>query len=345
MSKFNYFRQKIRMDSLTQIVLGAAVGEATLGKKAGNNALLYGAIAGTIPDLDVIFGKLTDTITAIEWHRGFSHSILFCVLMAPFLGWIINKLERKLNLGWRAWTKLFFWGLFTHPLLDAFTTWGTQLFWPFDLRIAFNSIFVIDPIYTLPFFICTMLVLFQKRDSSRRRKINRIGLFVSTFYLVSTLLVKQVALQQFKEALTSQGITYMEISSRPAPFNTIVWNANIDTEDYYLLADYSFFDRQKISFKKYPKNREASKAIEKDINVQRLIKISNNWYILDRINGDWYFNDLRFGIIPNRDGTEKFTFSYLLKKKDNTFIAIEVPKTGRDASFLMEGIWNRIKGN
>ena len=60
------------MDSVTQIVLGAAVGEAVLGKKVGNKALLYGAIAGTIPDLDVIFGNFTDTITAIEWHRGFA---------------------------------------------------------------------------------------------------------------------------------------------------------------------------------------------------------------------------------------------------------------------------------
>ena len=74
------------MDSLTQIVLGAAVGNATLGKRIGNKALLYGAIAGTIPDLDVIFGKFTDTITAVEWHRGFSHSILFCILFSPVFG-------------------------------------------------------------------------------------------------------------------------------------------------------------------------------------------------------------------------------------------------------------------
>ena len=66
------------MDSLTQIVLGASVGEAVLGKKVGNKAALYGAIAGTIPDLDVLAGYFVDEITAIEWHRGFSHSILFC---------------------------------------------------------------------------------------------------------------------------------------------------------------------------------------------------------------------------------------------------------------------------
>jgi len=133
------------MDSLTQIVLGAVVGEAVLGKRVGNKALFYGACAGTIPDLDVIVGKFTDTITAIEWHRGFSHSIVFCILMSPLLGWLVNKIERRASLGWKPWTLLFFWGLFTHPLLDAFTTWGTQLFWPWDYKVAFNSIFVIDP--------------------------------------------------------------------------------------------------------------------------------------------------------------------------------------------------------
>lgn len=333
------------MDSLTQIVLGAAVGEAVLGKKAGNKALLYGAIAGTIPDLDVFFGRYTDTITAIEWHRGFSHSLLFCILAAPILGWLINRLERKLNLGWKDWAKLFFWGLFTHPILDAFTTWGTQLFWPLDLRIAFNAIFVIDPLYTLPFLLCTVLVLFYKRDSEKRKQINRLGLKISTFYLLSTLVVKWVATQQFEKALQVQNIEYAQISTRPAPFNTIVWNANIDTPNHYLLADYSFMDSQTITFKKYPKKREASQEIEKDKNVQRLIQISEGWYILEEVNGNWYFNDLRFGKIPKKDGSESFTFSYLLEGNNNNYKATEVPKTGQDAAFLFNGIWNRINGN
>ena len=158
------------MDSLTQIVLGASVGEAVLGKKIGNKALLYGAIGGTIPDLDVVFNFFTDTITAIELHRGFSHSILFALCMAPILGWLVNKIERKKNLGWKLWAKLFFWSLITHPLLDVFTTWGTQLFWPFELKLVFNSVFVIDPFYTLPFLICCVLLMFYKKEAKTRRR-------------------------------------------------------------------------------------------------------------------------------------------------------------------------------
>ena len=333
------------MDSLTQIVLGAAVGEAALGKKVGNKALLYGAIAGTIPDLDVFAGAFTDTITAIELHRGFSHSILFCILAAPILGWLVNKIERKSNLGWKPWAKLFFLGLITHPLLDGFTTWGTQLFWPFDIRIALNSIFVIDPLYTLPFLICTVLVLFYKRDSEKRRRINRFGLTISTCYLISTVAIKSMAENQFKQALKEQNIKYSDLSSRPSPMNTVLWNANIDTEDAYLIADYSFFDTKPIQFKSYPKQRALSKELEKFPNTQRMIQISQGWYIIEQKGGKWYFNDLRFGLTPKKNGSSSFVFSYELEEIDGEIFATEVPKTRADGQFLLENLWKRIKGN
>ncbi len=157
------------MDSLTQIVLGAAVGEAVLGKKIGNKAMLYGAIAGTIPDLDIFASYFTDTVTALEIHRGFSHSIFFSVLFAPIFGWLISKVERRSIASWKDWSLLMFWGLFTHPILDSFTTWGTQLFWPFATRLAFRNIFVIDPLYTLPFLLFLILAMRSKRDSKKRR--------------------------------------------------------------------------------------------------------------------------------------------------------------------------------
>src|SRR5690606_9714865 len=147
------------MDSLTQIVLGAAVGEAVLGRKVGNKAMLYGAIAGTIPDLDTFASYFVDTVTAIEIHRGFTHSIFFSVVFAPVFGWLISKIERKSAANWIDWSRLMFFGLFTHPLLDSFTTWGTQLFWPLDIRLDLKTIFVIDPLYTLPFLIFLILAM------------------------------------------------------------------------------------------------------------------------------------------------------------------------------------------
>ena len=137
------------MDSFTQIVLGAAVGEAVLGKKIGNRAPLYGAVAGTIPDLDVLFTGFMDYSSALLFHRGISHSILFALLVAIFLSQLLTCFEQYKNL--KDWFWLFFLAFTTHALLDAQTTWGVQLFWPLKARFALDNIFIIDPFYTLPF--------------------------------------------------------------------------------------------------------------------------------------------------------------------------------------------------
>ncbi len=337
------------MDSLTQIVLGAAVGEAVLGSKAGNKALLYGAIAGTIPDLDVLVGNFTDTITATEMHRGFSHSIVFAFIAAAVLGQLTAMVEARKNLGWKPWAWLFFWAIFTHPLLDIFTTWGTQLLWPLDNRLALNSIFVIDPLYTLPFLGCVIAVLFLRRGSLSRKRINNIGLIYSTSYLLLSIVLKQLALSQFIQALEQQNIPYKEISTRPAAFNTILWNANIETEDAYLIADYSFFDSQPIKFDRYPKSRESElqpKNPASRENLERLIKITKGWYLMDKEEGQWYFYDLRFGRMPVSPGEEQFVFTYELFYDEREILqARERERKVEDAQFLMSYLWNRIKGN
>ncbi len=333
------------MDSLTQIVLGAAVGEAVLGKKVGNRAMLWGAIAGTIPDLDVIARYLTDTITATEMHRGFSHSIVFSILVAPILGWLVHQIKKRSDVGWKGWAWLFFWGLFTHPLLDAFTTWGTQLFWPFETRLAFNNIFVIDPLYTLPFLVCVIIAMTKKKGALSRKRINNLGIYLSTGYLAITLLLKWAAYTKITAALENQNIAYTQISTRPAPMNTILWNANVDAGENYLIGDYSFFDSKPITFKTYPKNREASNELASRDEVQRLIEISEGWYILEKKDDEWVYNDLRFGLIPIDPENPQFVFRYKLVEENNTIIATEDrPKTD-NMNAVLGTLWERIKGN
>ncbi|BAO55629.1 metal-dependent hydrolase [Nonlabens marinus] len=336
------------MDSLTQIVLGAAVGEAVLGRRVGNKALLYGAIAGTIPDLDVLVQNFADTITATEAHRGFSHSIIFCVLAAPLLGGLVNKIESKQKLGWKPWAWLFFWCLFTHPLLDCFTTWGTQLFWPFDWRIAFNSIFVIDPLYTIPFMVCVIWAIFLKRSSTLRKKLNWTGIAISSTYLICTVGLKMIATARFEQALENQKIDYNHISTRPGAFSTILWNANVETENAYLLGDYSFFDSQPISFDLYPKNRSAEPEFESPQareDIERMKDIAQGWYLMENKNGKWYFYDLRFGLRPINQNEKEFVFAYIVKEGDDGLIVNETDKNLEDASLIFKELWERIQGN
>ena len=331
------------MDSLTQIVLGAAVGEAVLGKKVGNKAMLYGAIAGTIPDFDTFASHFTDTVTALEIHRGFTHSIVFSVVFAPVFGWLVSRWEKTAS--WKNWSWLFFWGFLTHPLLDAHTTWGTQLFWPLDLRLAYKNIFVIDPLYTLPFLVFVILAMRKKRTSPKRRKLNNLGLIISSAYMLLTLILKGITYQKFTDALQQQNIQYSEIETKPSPFNTILWTANVDTKDAYLIGHYSFFDAQPIQFNAYPKNHEWIEDLKEEENVQRLIKITKGWYTITKENEKLYLNDLRFGLLGFSPSAKNFTFSFQLEKKNGEVIITEKEKDTQDAKKLLGELWKRILGN
>lgn len=333
------------MDSLTQIILGAAVGEAVLGKKVGNKAMLYGAIAGTIPDLDVLANYVTDTVTAIEWHRGFTHSIFFSIIFAPIFGWLIYKLERNGPATRKDWSWLMFWGLFTHPILDAFTTWGTQLFWPFGLRLAFQNIFVIDPLYTLPFLAFLIMALRQKRDSPKRGRYNALGLAISSAYLGLALLLKGIAFKKITDSLDAQGLAYNEMDVRPSPFNTVLWSANVDAGDAYLIGNYSFFDNKPVYFSRYPKNHQLLGGLAENDKIQRLKKITEGWYTINEVNGQLFFNDLRFGLMSLDADESQFAFSYKLVPKADGVLVEETPKLKRDAKKLLLALWLRMWGN
>ena len=332
------------MDSLTQIILGAAVGEVVLGKKIGNKAMLYGAIAGTIPDLDVLASFFTDTVSALEIHRGFTHSIFFSVLFAPVFAYIVTRFESYKNL--KDWCWLFFWAFITHPILDTQTTWGTQLFWPLDIRLAFKNVFVVDPLYTIPFLIFLLLAMRQKKDTKKRRLYTNLGLIISSSYLVLTLLLKGLAYQKFTKELTLQEINYKAINTKPTPLNTVLWSANVATENSYLIGYASFLDKNPIQFSEYPKNHELLGALAKHPKMKRMIAISKGWYTINKKNEQLYFNDLRFGALSMQPNSSNFVFKYKIEvASDGTPFFIEEAKEKGDGKKLLSDLWRRIKGN
>src|SRR5690606_18860829 len=270
--------------------------------------------AGTIPDLDILSSHFTSTVSALEIHRGFTHSIFFSVMAGLLFGWLVSKYETYKDA--KGWMWLFFWCFVTHPILDAHTTWGTQLFWPLDYRLAFKTIFVIDPLYTLPFLIFLILALLQKREAPKRKFYNTMGLLISSGYLALTFLLKGLAYKEFKAALNNQQSDYVEVETKPAPFNTILWTANVDTKDTYLIGNYSFFDNKPIHFETYPKNHALLGDLVTNENVKRMIKISKGWYSITEKNGDLFFNDLRFGVLSLKPNAQNFVFQYEISTND-----------------------------
>lgn len=379
------------MDSLTQMVLGAAMGELVLGQKVGNKAVLWGAIAGTIPDLDVLASLFLDDLRANEVHRGLTHSLLFSLVAAPLFGrWIKGHQQSFLTVfiallaltfvpgaaridtqvaivavavvitlvAWRVkatdtatareWSWLFWWVLVTHALLDCFTTWGTQLFWPLPLKVSFNNIFVIDPLYTVPFLICVIIALFLRRNDPRRRWVNGLGLVLSTAYMVLTLGTKYIAHTSIQASLDRQGIAYSAITTRPAPFNTILWTANVDCGDHYALAYYSLLDtKAEVALVQVPKQPELLGRWAGHAQVRRLAELSEGNYVIQLRNDTLVFCDLRFGQLGEPAPDKPFVFSYTLIPAGEDLQVMRMPSPKMERTEVQRWLtahWERIKG-
>ena len=257
------------MDSITQIVLGAACGEIALGKKIGNKAILFGAIGGTIPDLDVLIGKLfyTNEIDSLAFHRGIMHSIPFAIVGALIFGFLSYKVYdygylRRGTTSLKDWIWLFFLSILTHPILDSFTPYGTQLFLPLtDYRVALNSISVADPLYTLPFLICLIGAMFFKRNNPKRIKWARAGIYISSVYMLFTLGNKIYVDSVWEKSLEEANIEYNRFSSQPTLLNNFLWYSVTETDSDYKLAYYSIFDETVPTFVSLPKNHDAVDTI------------------------------------------------------------------------------------
>jgi inner membrane protein len=187
----------------------------------------------------------------------------------------------------------------------------------------------------------------QKRGTKKRRKLNNLGLLISSIYLlVITPALKLYTFNKFTEALEDQDIAYHKIETKPAPLNAVLWSANVEIDDAYLIGNYSIFDTKPIEFVEHPKNHQfLGDWIEKR-NVKRLIDISEGWYTISKRDGYIYFNDLRFGTLsPIARADADFAFSYKLVEENGEIKAIETEKTRGDAKELLSQLGNRILGN
>ncbi|OSY87534.1 metal-dependent hydrolase [Tenacibaculum holothuriorum] len=317
------------MDSLTQIVLGAACGEVALGKKIGNKAMLFGAIGGTIPDLDVILGNLfySNSIDQLAFHRGFMHSIVFSIFGSVAIAYLVFKLydsgKRKGTTTLKDWIWLFFLSIFTHPTLDSFTPYGTQLFLPFsDYRVAFNNISVADPLYTLPFLLCVIVAMFFNRKNKKRAFWNWTGITISSVYMLLTIGNKFYVDSVFKESFEKSGIEFSRFSAQPTILNNVLWYGIAETKDDYKVGFYSIFDKEnKIKdFISLPKNHELLNMNEGDLKT--LSWFSNGYYNLMKLDsaGTYRYNDLRYPLFNAKDKNSS-VFSFELEKKGDRWEA------------------------
>lgn len=324
------------MDSITQAVLGASVQGALLGRWQGRKALLYGAMLGTLPDMDVVI-DYGDAVANMTYHRGFSHSLLVVAIVSVLLTWLVRRFRPHPDYsGLRLWLCIWL-VLTTHVLLDAFTTYGTQLFWPLNTPpVNVSSIFIIDPLYTLPLLLGVIvgLVVGLKRRFGLR--LQYAALALSSLYLVSTLAGKQMANQRLDQALVQAGIQAEIVFTSPTPFNTLLWRVvAVDGDDYYEGLT-SWLDKHPPRLERLPRRASEAQVVLADSSQhQRLRWFANDLLRYDLIDGQWVVTDLRLGM----PGYHPFRFALSQQdpqRGDMTLIDfVDMwPAPGRDLSGL-----------
>jgi inner membrane protein len=336
------------MDTLTHTVIGACVGEAIAGKKLGKHAMLWGAIANNFPDIDVassLWLHQPDTFLA---HRGFTHSILFAAILTPLLAWWVKKLYmKKRSFSFNEALLLIGSGFFLHLTLDALTVYGTGWFEPFsNYRVSFNTLFIIDPFFSITFLIAAIALLVLKSPGKYRKRWYKAAFIISGTYLLITFAIKMYVNSTVERAFSKQHLSAANYFTTPTPFNNLLWYVVQKDSSSYSVGYYCIFDKKdSINFWLFPRNDSILNKVEDKDAVYKLKRFSQGYYLVENKDPLYIFSDLRFGqvggwYIPDAP----FVFSYnLFKDADNSMVL----QQGRKKASSVEAIKKlveRIKG-
>jgi len=285
------------MDTLTHALMGAAIAQLGPARRVGNRALGAGVLIALIPDIDVPVGHWLGDAAALTFHRGITHSILFTLALAPLIGLLLQRWWRKDGISWRNCTLFSAAVLFSHLLLDSFTSYGIQLLLPFsDHSFAIASISVIDPLYTLPLLLALLAIPWLTLLNPWRTRLVWLALVVSSSYLAMTLHNKQRATEQLRAGLAQEQVDYRRLFVKPTMFNNLLWRGIAESDAGYYVGFHSLQDPDLPSdFRYFDRNGELLLPHLHEAVVQDLLKVSDGYYQVEERAGELYFYDLRYG--------------------------------------------------
>lgn len=298
------------LDSLTQIALGATVATICVPQHHRRKAVIVGAILGTLPDLDV-FIDFGDAVSNFTYHRAFSHSLFVLIPLSLFIWALLKKFYEPVRHAPLPWLLAVSLTLITHPLLDAHTVYGTQLFWPLTSPpIMWSTIFIIDPLYTLPLLIGVIVILIKPQKLWAVRTLVT-GLVLSSTYLLWGWTAK---LYVHHQVLTSLGNDkkFIRIFSSPTPLNTVLWRVVVLQKDNYLEGYYSFLHPEKsINFNSVTINKELLEHGKNIPAVKRLDWFAQGFIKHSIVDDNLVISDLRMGLEGN------YAFNHAVAKRGN----------------------------
>lgn len=273
------------MDSITHLAIGALIGEAYASKRLGRRALLFGAIYQSIPDVDFIAASFLSTTENILVHRGFTHSFLFAILITIIISFFANRWRKVKGFGFSNWMVFVGVEISVHLFLDSLNSYGVGWFEPFShLRIAYNVIFVIDPMYSIWLGISCAALLVLNQNHRARLKWVRFGLLTSSIYLCFCLINKIVINNRVERSLSSHEISYKRYFTTPTALNNFLWYCVAESDSGYYIGYRSVFDRSaEIKFQYFPCNESLLETLNDEDEVKHLVQFSNGFYTVEKL--------------------------------------------------------------
>jgi inner membrane protein len=311
------------MDLVTQGILGASVGLASGYRVLGRKAAFWGAIVALIPDADVIWcGHFFDTMIH---HRGFTHSLWFGPVFGTLLAYLMCALYEKNHEKFSTYASVFILALVTHPVLDVFTPYGTQLLAPFsNMRFALNGVAIIDPFYSLPLLLCVVLGLIKMKWNGL---IQGIGLTLTTMYLFYGVGLKDQAIRDVRNYYVSKSTYPVRIEAYPTLFQPflkriLVFEPHQVHVGWYSLYGKSMGFKHNDTFISFPTH-----ALPFDLAVLSRVKtfvwFSDEAFLVEKNQKSYDVYDLRFGMPW---GFEKGIWGIRIDDKKNVSSFKNTPK-------------------
>lgn len=332
------------MDSLTQIALGAAVGVAVLRRRAAPwKAALCGAVAGTLPDLDVLIDH-GDPVLDMVLHRAETHSLFWLTLFSlPFTALVLAP-QRQQWPHWRAWWLAMWLALVTHPVLDVFTVYGTQIALPFSSHpYGLGSVFVIDPLVTLAWLAGTTWAL-ATRGSAAGLRANLAGLALGTAYLGWGLMAQAQVQRLAQDSLRAQGVQVDRLLVTPAAFTSLLWRVVAVSGPQVHEGFHSLLDAPgPIRFDRFERGAALDAELGPLDRAERIRAFSHGFYKVQQRGPQVLITDLRMGLEPF------YTFSFAVAERTPQALRpLTVPQAAGqrvDLSRALPWLWRRAGGD
>lgn len=335
------------MDTLTHITLGACIGELLATKRIGKKALVFGALAQSVPDFDFVFAFWLEPSSNVLAHRGFTHSFLFVLLVAPIFAWAAQRGWGNTQTTFKYWLTFFGIQIFVHSVLDAFNAYGTAWFEPFShVRISFHTLFVADPLFSISLGAATLLLIFTSPENKKRVYWAAGGILLSTIYLGYAFSNKYRIEKEVSDSLIEQRIDTNHYIATPTPFNNFLWYVVANSDSGSFVGYRSVFDKQrKIDFQFFPRQDSLLNLTNNQEEVNRLKQFSQGYYTVELKGDTLIFNDLRFGqMIGWQQPKAGFVFHYYLQPKLDNHLVLQ---RGRFANWdwtATESLIERMRG-